>query len=80
MKAIAKRRKMPVHCSYDLRKKVANVYYESEKKTAICRLKQISHNTLDLLLKREPETRDFKRIAKSLLIENCQIQKAKGQD
>ncbi|EAZ88558.1 helix-turn-helix domain-containing protein [Crocosphaera chwakensis] len=53
---------MPAPYSYDLRKKAVNAYYRGEKKIAICRLMKISRNTLDLWLKREQETGDFKAV------------------
>ena len=51
---------MPAPYSYDLRLKAVNAYYRGERKTAICRLMKISRNTLDIWLKREEETGDFK--------------------
>ncbi len=60
--------------SYDLRKKAVDAYYRGEKKIAICRLMKISRNTLDLWLKREQETGDFKAIAKRPPKNNRKIQ------
>ena len=65
---------MPAPYSYDLRKKAVNAYYRGEKKIAICRLMKISRNTLDLWLKREQETGDFKAIAKRPPKNNRKIQ------
>ncbi len=65
---------MPAPYSYDLRKKAVNAYYRGEKKIAICRLMKISRNTLDLWLKREQETGDFKAIANRPTRENRKIQ------
>ena len=60
--------------SYDLRKKAVNAYYRGEKKIAICRLMKISRNTLDLWLKREQETGDFKAIVERPPKNNRKIQ------
>ena len=65
---------MPAPYSYDLRKKAVNAYYRGEKKIAICRLMKISRNTLDLWLKREQETGDFKARAKRPAKNNRKIQ------
>jgi transposase len=51
---------MPAPYSYDLRKKAVNAYHRGEKKIAICRLMKISRNTLDIWLKREEETGDYR--------------------
>lgn len=51
---------MPVPYSYDFRKKAIEAYKRGERKTNICRLLNISRNTLDLWLKKEAETGDFK--------------------
>ena len=51
---------MPVPYSYDFRRKAIEAYKRGERKTDICRLLNISRNTLDLWLKREAETGDFK--------------------
>jgi transposase len=65
---------MPAPYSYDLRKKAVNAYYRGEKKIAICRVMKISRNTLDLWLKREQETGDFKAIVNRPFRENRKIQ------
>ena len=65
---------MPAPYSYDLRKKAVNAYYRGEKKISICRLMKISRNTLDLWLKREQRTGDFKAIAKYPTRANRKIQ------
>lgn len=65
---------MPAPYSYDLRKKAVNAYYRGEKKIAICRVMKISRNTLDLWLKREQETGDFKAIVNRPSRENRKIQ------
>lgn len=65
---------MPAPDSYDLRKKAVDAYSRGEKKITICRLMKISRNTLDLWLKREQETGDFKAIAKRPPQENRKIQ------
>lgn len=68
---------MPAPYSYDLRKKAVNAYNRGEKKIAICRLMNISRNTLDLWLKREQETGNFKAIAKRPPKDNRKIQDLK---
>lgn len=45
---------------YDLREKAVNAYHRGEKKVDIYKLLGISRNTLDLWIKREQETGDFK--------------------
>ncbi|MGL5079350.1 MAG: IS630 family transposase, partial [Waterburya sp.] len=65
---------MPAPYSYDLRKKAVNAYDRGEKKIAICRLMNISRNTLDLWLKREQKTGDFKANAKRPARKNRKIQ------
>lgn len=47
---------------YDLREKAVNAYHRGERKVDICKLLGISRNTLDLWLKREQETGDFKAV------------------
>ena len=49
--------------SYDLRKKAIEAIKRGHKKVNVCRLFKISRNTLDLWLKREKETGDFRAIA-----------------
>ena len=53
---------MPAPYSYDLRKKAITAVKKGEKKINVCRLFQISRNTLDLWLKRQEETGDIKAI------------------
>ncbi len=53
---------MPAPYSYDLRKKAVNAYHRGAKKINICKMMNISRNTLDLWLLREQETGDFKAI------------------
>ena len=65
---------MPAPYSYDLRKKAVDACSRGEKKITICRLMKISRNTLDLWLKREQETGDFKAIANRPTRENRKIQ------
>ncbi|MEL7406245.1 MAG: helix-turn-helix domain-containing protein, partial [Cyanobacteria bacterium J06558_2] len=65
---------MPAPYSYDLRKKAVDAYCRGEKKVAICRLMKISRNTLDLWLKGEQATGDFKAIAKRPPKNNRKIQ------
>lgn len=45
--------------SYDLRKKAIEAVKRGQRKTDVCRLLQISRNTLDLWLKKEKETGNF---------------------
>jgi transposase len=49
---------MPAPYSYDLRQKAIEALERGERKSDICRLLNISRNTLDLWLKRVEETRD----------------------
>ena len=53
---------MPAPYSYDLRKKAITAVKKGEKKINVCRLFQISRNTLDLWLKRQEETGHIKAI------------------
>ncbi len=53
---------MPAPYSYDLRKKAIKAVKEGQRKVDICRVLNISRNTLDLWLKREKETGDCKAI------------------
>jgi transposase len=48
--------------SYDLRTKAIEAVRRGERKIAVCRLFNISRNTLDLWLKREEETGDYQAI------------------
>ena len=54
---------MPAPYSYDLRKKAIAAVKKGERKINVCRMFQISRNTLDLWLKREKETGDIRAIA-----------------
>ena len=49
--------------SYDLRVKAIRAVKSGEKKINVCRMLAISRNTLNLWLKREQKTGDFKAIA-----------------
>lgn len=53
---------MPAPYSYDLRKKAIESVKRGQRKTDVCRVIQISRNTLDLWLKREEETGDIRAI------------------
>ena len=55
---------MPAPYSYELRQKAIASVESGEKKTVICRIFNISRNTLDLWLKRKKETGDFQAIKK----------------
>ena len=57
-----------------LRKKAVDACYRGEKKITVCRLMKISRNTLDLWLKREQETGDYRAIAKRPTREDRKIQ------
>jgi len=48
--------------SYDLRSKAIEAVKRGERKIAVCRLFNISRNTLDLWLKREEQTGDYQAI------------------
>ena len=50
---------MPAAYSYDLREKAISAVERGERKTHVCRLFNLSRNTLDLWLKRKKETGDF---------------------
>ena len=50
---------MPAPYSYDLRQKAIAAVERGERKTNVCRLFNLSRNTLDLWLKRKKETGDF---------------------
>jgi len=49
---------MPAPYSYDLRTKAIEAVKGGERKTTVCKLFNISRNTLDLWLKREAQTGD----------------------
>ena len=49
--------------SYDLRAKAIKAVKSGEKKVNVCRMLAISRNTLNLWLRREQETGNFKAIA-----------------
>lgn len=51
---------MPAPYSYDLRKKAIKACSRGQRKTEVCRMLQISRNTLDLWLKREAATGDVR--------------------
>lgn len=51
---------MPAPYSYHFRQKAIDAYKRGERKTDICRWLKISRNTLDLWLKREKQTGDFR--------------------
>ena len=53
---------MPAPYSYDLRIRAIEAVNRGERKIDVCRMFQISRNTLDLWLKREKETGDCKAI------------------
>jgi transposase len=51
---------MPAPYSYDLRLKAIEAVKRGQRKTDVCRLLQISRNTLDLWLKKDKETGDIR--------------------
>ncbi len=53
---------MPAPYSYDLRQKAIEAFQGGERKRAVCRMFNISCNTLDLWLKRQAETEDYQAI------------------
>ena len=53
---------MPAPYSYDLRIRAIEAVNRGERKIDVCRMFQISRNTLDLWVKREKETGDCKVI------------------
>jgi transposase len=53
---------MPAPYSYDLRQKAIKAFNNGERKSDVCRMFNISRNTLDLWLKRETETGDYQAI------------------
>lgn len=50
---------MPAPYSYDLRQKAIEAVEGGERKSEVCRMFNISRNTLDLWLKREAQTGDY---------------------
>ena len=48
--------------SYDLRQKAIEAVKRGERKSDVCRMLKISRNTLDLWLKREEQTGDYRAI------------------
>ena len=63
---------MPAPYSYDLRSSAIKAVKRGHKKVNVCHLLKISRNTLDLWLKREKETEDYKALAHSILLEEAQ--------
>ena len=53
---------MPAPYSYDLRQKVIEAVKRGERKTTVCKMFNISRNTLDLWLKREEQKGDCQAI------------------
>jgi transposase len=53
---------MPAPYSYDLRDKAIKAVKGGERKSDVCRMLNISRNTLDLWLKREAQTGDYRAI------------------
>jgi transposase len=53
---------MPAPYSYDLRTKAITAVKRGERKTTVCKLFNISRNTLDLWLKREQQTGNYQAI------------------
>ena len=53
---------MAVPYSYDLRQKAIEAVKRGERKSDVCRMLKISRNTLDLWLKREEQTQDYRAI------------------
>jgi transposase len=53
---------MPAPYSYDLRQKAIEAVQGGERKSEVCRLLNISRNTLDLWLKREAQTGDYQAV------------------
>lgn len=53
---------MPAPYSYDLRRKAIKAVQGGERKSEVCRMFNISRNTLDLWLKRAAETGDYQAI------------------
>lgn len=50
---------MPAPYSYDLRSKAISAVKSGERKTRVCKMFDISRNTLDLWLKKQKETGNF---------------------
>ncbi len=50
---------MPAPYSYDLRQKAIEAVKGGERKSVVCRMFNISRNTLDLWLKRKEQTGDY---------------------
>jgi len=48
--------------SYDLRQKAIEAVKRGERKSDVCRMLKLSRNTLDLWLKREEQTGDYRAI------------------
>ena|SRR4028119_49495 len=55
---------MPAPYSYDLRRKAIEAVKRGERKIDVCRMLEISRNTLDLWLKREQETGECRAVVK----------------
>ena len=53
---------MPAPYSYDLRQKAIEAVKGGERKTQVCQMLNLSRNTLNLWLKREEETGDYRAI------------------
>ena len=53
---------MPAPYSYDLRQKAIAAFQGGERKSAVCRMFNLSRNTLDLWLKRQAESGDYQAI------------------
>ncbi len=53
---------MPAPYSYDLRDKAIKAVKGGERKSDVCRMLNISRNSLDLWLKREAQTGDYQAI------------------
>ena len=53
---------MPAPYSYDLRQKAIEAFQGGEGKSDVCRMFNLSRNTLDLWLKRQAETGDYQAI------------------
>lgn len=53
---------MPAPYSYDLRQKAIEAFQGGKRKSDVCRMFNISRNTLDLWLKREAKTGNYQAI------------------
>jgi transposase len=53
---------MPAPYSHDLRQKAIEAFKSGERKSDVCRMFDISRNTLELWLKREAQTGDYQAI------------------